>query len=598
MLAAPLLFGALFGCGEETPIEPRAIHAHYPHACAPDDDSSGSRAIELRALGDFDPSNTTVAFVDGSDRDRVLAIPDRTQAVELRTVGPDAHWGVTLVEEGTETDVALWPALQTCGVLSGNTTDNSPVEGAELAINSSWLLAIGTDDSEGSARGTRLVNLGTGDEVAGDGTQMTRSRSFASLTAVEAGMLAAGGEDLEQGTVHDDAELFDLSAQRFQGNSSVIALRHARTRHAALALDASSVVLIGGADGNGQPVRDLERVSLTDGESSDLAQLGAGRIEPTALRLSDDRIVVAGGYAIGAGSQRVPIGIVEWFNSDATRQVGTLNLEDAALGRAFHSAVAGGLLAVGGCDADGQPSAAVWWIDTEQQATRLPDLPQAARSCRPELAEATLEAPFLFSNGALWRFNPWTGRFSASEIDVPSAPSTAHVLSVDSGLMVWLDGENDEMSLLALRHDTRNTYSADVTPFLLTDDTRLAPARPGVLASPSTGNPSLQLEGDVTVWITDTRYLDFDLEIVTDDSDSPPPKVLIGSSEVGGSSCRWPAATEEGVYRAHRRGAQVTLLGSRERTCSLNDASRASVGFQADEQPVRLQRISISRGTP
>jgi hypothetical protein len=126
---------------------------------------------------------------------------------------------MSLVAEGAGTDIALWPILQSCQVFSEDTASNSPVEGAALAVNDSWLLAIGTDDSEGSARGTRLVNLGTGNEPDSSGAPMTRSRSFASLTAVEGGLLAAGGEDLEQGAVHDDAELFDLAAQRFQGNA-------------------------------------------------------------------------------------------------------------------------------------------------------------------------------------------------------------------------------------------------------------------------------------------------------------------------------------------------------------------------------------------
>lgn len=595
-----LTTSALFGCGAEAPpSEPRAIHAHYPRDCPPGSDSSGSRAIELRALGDFDPGNTTVAFVSEDDQDRVLAIPDRTQAVELRTVGPQPHWGVAAVAEDAATDVALWPALEVCEMLAADTTDTSPADGMTLAVNDRWLLAVGIGDSQGQARAARLIDLGVGNEVELDGSGMTRARSFASLTAIEGGLLAAGGEDLEQNAAHDDAEVFDVTTRRFQGNTSVIALRHPRTRHAALALDGSSVVLIGGADGNGQPVRDLERVSLTENDSADLAELGAGRISPTALRLSDRRIVVAGGYAIAGNAQAVPIGIVEWFNADVTRQVGTLNLEDAALGRAFVATIAGGLLAVGGCDPSQEASAAVWWIDADQQATRLPDLPQAARGCRPQLVSASLGAPLLFSNGRLWRFDPWSGQFSPSEIDVErTAPLPSRVLSVDPGLMLWVDGADDQARLLALRHDTRNTYSADVTPFLLTDSTRLAPERPATLDARYDDDQVLELAGSAALWITDTAYLDFDLELVIADDEAAVPLILIGSSEVGGSTCRWPAAANDGVFRARRRGAQVTLIGSRERTCSITDESRAPVGFRANGEAVRLRQISINRGTP
>jgi hypothetical protein len=593
-----LATSALFGCTSEVPVEPRAIRAHYPSQCEPGSDSSGSRAIELRALGDFDPGNATVVFVSENDHERVLAIPERTQAVELRTVGPEPHWGVSEVADETTIDVALWPAAEPCDLFTLGTTNHSPVEGTALGINGHWLLAIGLDDGEGEARAARLIDLDSGDEQPLD-SSMTRARSFASLTALDGGLLAAGGEDLEQDTVHDDAEVFDLAAQRFQDNASVIALRHPRTRHAALPLDASSVVLIGGADANGQPVRDLERITLSGAEGGDLTQLGAARIAPTALRLSDERIVVAGGYAVDSNSQAIPIGIVEWFNAQATRQIGTLNLQDAALGRAFVATSSGGLLAAGGCDSDEQPLASVWWIDAEQRATRLPDLPDAAQSCTPVLAAATLGAPLLFSNGALWRFDPWSGEFSVSEIEsVSSERVPAHVAHVDAGLLFWIDGADDQASLWALRHDTRNTFSADVTPFLLTDQSRLAPELPDPSQVRYTNNQELELMGTVAVWITDTRYLDFDLELVTAAEDALPPLVLIGSSEFGEGNCRWPTATDDGIFRVRRRGTQVTLIGSRERTCSLEDDSRVPVGLRANGDPVRLRQISISRGTP
>ncbi|HEX2882215.1 MAG TPA: hypothetical protein VHO25_21995, partial [Polyangiaceae bacterium] len=128
MLAAPLLFGALFGCTNEAAVEPRAIHAHYPSSCDPGSDSSGSRAIELRALGDFDPGNATVVFVAENDRERVLAIPEQTQAVELRTVGLEPHWGVAAVADDAAIDVALWPAAQSCDLFSLHTTEDSPLE--------------------------------------------------------------------------------------------------------------------------------------------------------------------------------------------------------------------------------------------------------------------------------------------------------------------------------------------------------------------------------------------------------------------------------------------------------------------------------------
>jgi hypothetical protein len=437
---------------------------------------------------------------------------------------------------------------------------------------------------------------------------MTRARSFATLTPIGQGLLAAGGEEPDQSVVHDDAEYFDPATQRFQGSASVIALRRARTRHAALALDEASVLLIGGADDSGQPLRDLERVSLLAQRSTEqgaqdatLAQLGAARIEPVALRLSDGRIVVAGGYAIDAQSRQVPISIVEWFDADATRQEGTLNLEDAALGRAFVATPFGGLLAAGGCDAAGVPSALVWWIDAEGEATRIADLPAAAQSCGPQLGSASLGAPFLLSNGRLWRFNPWTGEFERSEIEIGESIQTPRsIVSADPGLLLWLDVAATQTELFALRHDTRNTYSADVTPFLVSDSTRLAPDRPASMNSYARyhDDQTLELAGDTALWITDTQYLDFSLELRMAADDVRPPLVLIGKQAIGGATCRWPAAADDRSFRLQRRGTELALSGAGQRTCAMSDASSAPIGFRAAGEATRIQRIVITRGSP
>ncbi len=356
-------------------------------------------------------------------------------------------------------------------------------------------------------------------------TRMTRARAFATITPFAGGMLVAGGQDPVHGTVHDDAEVFDLSSQRFSDSTSLVALVEPRTKHAALSLNASSVLLVGGAGSDGTALASLEMVT-SQGAQPAAVNLAEPRIEPTALRLDNDRIVVGGGYTEVTDTQS-PVDLVEWFSADASQRIDGVAIDPPALGRAFIATVGGGVLAVGGCDAAGIPLVGVWWIDQQLQIAQLPDLPSEAQSCAPQLIAASVGQPFLLSNGALWRFNPWSGQFDPSGIDLatPQGEQLVHARAIDAGLFTWLELGANASRVLGLRHDTRNLYSADITPFLLTDNSRLAPnawATPESYARYADDQRLEMLSGSAEVWITDTRYADFALEFTVEDGPTPP----------------------------------------------------------------------------
>ncbi|HTM46018.1 MAG TPA: hypothetical protein VL137_13750 [Polyangiaceae bacterium] len=597
-LSSTLAAWVLLSCGSRPAPQAQLIAAHYAPLCTPASDHSGSRTIEIRALGDFDPSNTTVAFLDEGAREQALQIPAQTAALELRSVGPDPVWGVATIQEDADTNALLLPALQACPLLIGDSASARLDQGTALGLVGPWLLAAGAAAASGTnARKAQLVDLNSGQNIPLGTTRMTRARAFATISAFGDSMLIAGGEDPAASTAHDDAEVFDLSSRHFSGNTSLIALSQPRTKHAALPLSADSVLLLGGAGSNGAALDSLEIVTAHGAEAADVS-LMAPRIAPTALQLDDGRIAVAGGYTLEAGSES-PVAVVEWFNAQASAALGSVALDPPALGRAFVATVGGGVLAVGGCDGNAAPVADVFWIDQKLNAAHLPDLPTEAQSCNAQLISASVGEPFLLSNGALWRFNPWSGQFTPSSIDlgVMQGSELHAALPIDAGLFSWLELGVDTSQLLALRHDTRNLYSADVTPFLLTDSSRLAPSAWASAEEYAryADDQRLELLGNAAVWITDTRYADFNLQLTVEQG--PPPLLLLGDQAFGAGSCAWPQpAPRNGVYRVERVGEELRLFSNTvQRVCSLTGSERLAIGLRGRTSQSRIARLTVAR---
>jgi hypothetical protein len=291
--------------------------------------------------------------------------------------------------------------------------------------------------------------------------------------------------------------------------------------------------------------------------------------------------------------------LVEWLSADGSEHLGSVDLEPPAAGRTFLALHGGGLLAVGGCNQDDEPVADAWWIDRDLQAVLLPALPAAARSCQPKLVAASLGAPLLLVEGAVWRFDPWQGTFALSDLELGLEPgvNVAHATAIDAGFFYWLAQGDAGASLFGLRHDTRNRYSADVTPFLLADNSRLAPIRPATGEAYARYDGSLELLGDTSeVWVSDTLYADFELELVLGD-DSAPPLLLVGSRAFGSGDCAWPQG--QGSLQVERRASQIALRrDSRSRQCSLGSNQALPIGLRGRSEPGRVTQLTISRGAP
>lgn len=583
----------LLACGSERTGRTLALAAHYPELCPPTGSTSGSRTLELRALGDFDPSNGTVAFIDEDARGRELTLPNQTRAIELLTVGPRSYWSRVSLREDEPTEALLLPANEACALWQTDGGGAGFDTGTAMGIQGErWLLAAGAAaDDQPRARALRVLDLSTAQMHPAGDLEMSRARAFATVTELGDGLLVAGGEDPSSGAVHDDAERVAITDGAV--DSSLLALERGRSHHAAIS-EGDSVLLAGGIDVRGEALDRLERVA---GASDAVpVRLQDARIEPQLLRLDDGRLLVAGGYTEEDG-RRVAVTSLEWLSADASEHLGSIELDPGVLGRAFVATVGGGVLAVGGCDEAGDPSAAVWWVARNQQASRLPDLPRQALDCSPRLALATLAAPVLVSGGQLWRFDPWAGRFESSGFDVDDATATRLLTGTDAGVVYWVRPDADGLQLFALRHDTRNRYSPDITPFLVSDSGRLAPNAAASTSEYARYGADLELLGsDAEVWVSDTLYADFDLQLQASD---PPPLLLLSDVVVGEGRCTWPKTGRNETLHVQRRGRDLLLEGDVDSTrCTLRHGGAVRVGLRGRDEITHVARLSISRGAP
>src|SRR5262249_34916311 len=136
--------------------------------------------------------------------------------------------------------------------------------------------------------------------------------------------LVAGGHDPDSGdgTPYQPlatAEVYlpKLGAPGDVGDfeQATIALSEPRTRHAGVVLSTGETLLVGGR-GSAGPLRTMEIVDPTTrrAHTAGIALLQVARDKPTALRLSNGEILVAGGLDANGN----PVTTLEWFAPDAS----------------------------------------------------------------------------------------------------------------------------------------------------------------------------------------------------------------------------------------------------------------------------------------
>jgi len=639
----------LSGC-DSSPAERVAIGAHYVPACAPTVASAATQ-LELIALGDFDRSNDSVSILSSNASLQALRLPADTRAVELNTLGDPGYWGTGTRNTHNQISVLLWPREEACEL--ARLTPGSGASHWLLAAStrSASLLSLSAAPAAGDASAVGLaIDLGTARATElGQGQGLGSPRQFASLSELGERFIVAGGFDPETQRARQDAEIFDPVRGSFE--PARVALASPRAHHAALSLPSGATLLIGGESELGLALGSVEVISPdTTRSARALELLAEPRVAPTALLLGDGRILVGGGYrwtggeADGAGARtRTPIATLEFLSFDlADVARAPIQLEPAALDRAFVELAAGSALAAGGCtprvgDADCLPcgegsgciSREVWWIDPQGNEHALEQLPVSLSAAAPHLVAAAEGAPWLIANGRLARFDPWEARFRAVDdiAQAPLDPLLPSPVAVGPGLFVWLQESAGATQLLGFYSSQRGPFSQDVAPLLVGSGRAVVPHRPPAALETDPAvtlryavATGLELAGSAAVAsIADTDYANFTLDLTL--AAGPAPLVRLGgrgasageSTSFGGLECAWPdfaAPTPEDPQswvrlRVQRSsdGVSLTLAGAEgDATATPAEACRRSlpdrVSIELLGTPLgttRLTRIEIRR---
>lgn len=596
--------------------------------------------LSLRALGDFSTNDATVESLSLTAQNTKLSFPSDTLALDSSAY-PESSDEVFIgfSERGsTGLDFLLWPEGRACELLrAGSYPVGLGGEALGFASASGLLMLAGSEGFSSSAVvGALTFDARTGQSIVVDPrAAMRRPRSFATVTGFGQKLLVAGGEY----PIHESAspasvfnetgEVYDPRTGSFE--TDFVPLAVGVGRHAATLLESGETALIGGRSEVLEAASFIQVVSPLTRTTKLLGTLNVGRSAPTALRLDDGRLFIAGGED-AAGN---PVGALEWRAADASPLPapfdGTISLPPR-FDRAYAPLPGGAVLAVGGCEdrapqADEdcarecqrgcppQPSYEAFWISADGAVTALS---LAIGAGRPSLLPGSDGGPWLIAEGQLYRFDPWHARFEATGIELgpglTRAPGRFEAMGLDS--FAWLTQDAQGVALHGVRLGTRSLFSSDVP--LVTLRHPADPSRPAHLVPDRAPSADLSYEGGrgalafatssgsakTCVWISDALFADFSAEF--EFSSSVSPTLRVGATEfvdpsaaAASGACRLPALPEDGAggrIRLERVGNHAALtLGAAHSECSLS-TQRSPVGVCASELgPVRVTQVSVKR---
>ena len=630
-------------CTEEgaPQVLPLRVHTFASRACQLPLELART-TLELQALGDFAPSNDSAEFLRLDQRGAALTFPVATQAAVARV--DDGAVAFTGYGERRENglDLLLWQELASCEVWRRDGTHGYPGRHGGQALGyspqSGVVLVAGGDDPlvSDAIVGALSFDVATGAIRTVDSSDegvLRQPRAFATATPFGDRILVAGGEQPVFGIPAKDiepigtAELFDPQLGRFSGEP--IALRSKRTHHAAVVLDDGRTLLVGGRSRVGATNIAQYQLEIVDPASdrASVAEAIAPRIDPRALRLSDGRILIAGGVGLD-GALTEPV--AEWLTASGQLDRTQLTKKVAPrFDRAFVATIGGGALAVGGCEdrpaGTSEDAAAcatcsygcpplggefdAWWIDRDGSAE--PVSLAGIWAPRPILLPGSDGRPWLVAAAAsapeiprLFRFDPWTERFEPARVpdsvQLPK-PGMPQPLALDPDAFVWMDDDGAAGQLIGLRLGTRNRFTQDLSLVLMSDpiETRpqhLVPERP--IGQDVSYDGQLTLSGPVTVRVADTDYGDVTIKLHLVEGELP--LVTLGGATLGGAECPWPDGLARGgdfdrptVVRQGNR-AQLLFHG-RAQACPV-ESGRLELGLRAGDGASVIQRLDVLRG--
>jgi hypothetical protein len=601
--------------------------------------------VDLSALGDFPTSNDTTPTVSLTAQNVRLGFPSDTLALEAiaRPDSSDQSF-VGFSERGSVgLDFLLWPKGSACELFRAS---GYPAglggEALGYAGASGLLMIAGSEGFSSSAVvGAMTFDARTGRSTTVDPrAAMRQPRAFATVSGFAEKLLVAGGEYPihESGTpasvFNDTGEVYDPVSGGFEPEFVLLALGVAH--HAALPLDNGEVALIGGRTEASRASNFIQVVSPLTRAGKLVGTLNIGRSAPSALRLDDGRLFVAG----GEDSSGHPVGAVEWLAADTTALPapfdGSVTLPPR-FDRAYAALPGGAVLAVGGCEdraprtgedckrecergcppgTAGSPRFEAYWLERDGTVT---ELGLALPAGRPSLLPGSDGSPWLVAaDNELFRFDPWHGQFEPSGVLLGSSPTAARFVPMGADSFAWLTDDGQGPLLRGIRSGTRSAFSNDV-PLVLVRDAG-DPSRPAHLTPDRPPSDALSYElggpgalvfapspsgaSNPCVWISDAHYADFSAEIAFSSSFGPSlrlgnTEIVASGAESAGSGCRLPALAEDsagGRVLLDRVGSHVTLSMASARTECWITSERVTFGACASELgPVRVTRMSVKR---
>jgi hypothetical protein len=557
-------------------------------------------------LGDFEPTTSPVgARMVGTSTGASLAeIDPASRALFIDAMESDREWwGVGNIAVQGNVDVLVLPALTSCGLPPLSSNPSGAVLGATGAQQ---LLVVG------GASTTSVAHIDTG-QVRAAQPDLRTPRLHESITPFGAGALVAGGVDAQTpGLVLADAEVYDPSVGGFDQQNPIL-LSEARSGHGAVVLATGETLLVGGIGADGatlltsmevvNPVTRTVRVQ-------NVAGLTYPRLGADVLLLASGDILVAGGLdANGA-----PVTTMELFSSDAQSELATWAEPVVGGVRAYSALPSGGALFVvtpsaGSGMADGATIRNSWLIDPD--GTFEAAAPIQGTLTNPIFFGGAGGAPALWTGDRWLRWQPWSGSFGAlGSLDDVAAQVTNATISPDSGLAMWLDASSADVTLTALRFDTRSPYSTLDEPLLVGDTSNTAPDRlvaPDVIAFDAA--LGLTLSPGATVFVTDRTYAD-----VVVDLDTPTGATILvvlrdelgRELVVGGEACPGPPpASAATSIRVERNGTEVvwSVPSGPSGICpeGVGQDARLSLGVRGavGVSPTTVRNLRVTRtGTP
>ena len=604
--------------------------------------------LDLRALGDFPTRNDTASTLSLSAQNVRLGFPSNTLALEASARSESTGRAFVGFSERSAAglDFLLWPQASACELYRASSYPAGlGGEALGFASESGLLMIAGSEGFSSAAVVSALTfDARTGDGLAVDPRDaMRQPRSFATVSGFGEKLLVAGGEYPihESGTsanaFNATAEVYDPSTDSFE--SELIPLAVGVGRHAAVPLNSGEIALIGGRTEASRASSFVQVVSPLTRTTKLLLSLNVARSAPTALRLDDGRLFVAGGED-EAGS---PIGAVEWRSSDGNPLPapfdGAISLPPR-YDRAYAALPGGAVLAVGGCQARApragedcaseclrgcppQPDPTLparyeaFWIAADGALTAL-DLPIGAG--HPSLLAGSDGSPWLIAeNGEMYRFDPWHAEFdpTGTDLGLGGASTPPRFVGMGSDSFAWLTEDAEGVVLAGVRLGIRSAFSNDVA--LVTPRDPNDSSRPAHLVPDRAPSDELSYEGGpgalvfaasaadaakTCVWLSDALFADFYAEI--EFSSGVSPSLRLGSTPFvdpeapdAGDSCLLPALSANstgGRIVLERAGNHASLtLGSAHSECQLS-AERLSVGVCASKLgAVRVTRVHVER---